>query len=558
MRHGGRLSVGSPLGLRRCTDYLSFQLEECTRSKALRQGKQIHAQILTTRLTTDVGVLASKLVGMYACCGCVQHAELVFERIRSPSVFAWNWMILGCAFHGECRDALGWFSMMQKADVFPNKYTFPSVLKAVIGVMDVEKGKQLHCSIMTRGFECIVSVANALVDMYAKCRDLYSARRVFDEMPQRDVATWTIIVCGYAQAGLLHESGQLFDRMKREGAEPNEFTWNAMVAAHAENGDCGEALDFFNRMKKEGVAPDVVTWNAMIVGFNRNGMGALALKLLREMVSLGLKLNAITAASVLPACGAMGMLCSGKQLHCVIYRQGLDRNIHVGTALIDMYAKCGRLSEARKVFDQLPAKTVACWNAMIGCYGKHGRVEDSLMLFEQMLKAGLEPSQVTFTNLLSSCSHCGLVDEGLKVFRLMRDNCDIEINPEHYACIVDLLCRAGKLTEACELVMSMPMQVTESVMGAFLGGCRIHGRNDLAEKLVKEVVGEMGTGKAAAGFVTMSNMHAAAGKWEEVEDVRKVMKEKGIRKKPGCSWVETASLGQAGFGDPFRILEGFT
>ncbi|CAN6453898.1 unnamed protein product [Victoria cruziana] len=550
MRRGGRFSVGSALVLSHCSEHLPLLLKECTRLKALRQGKQIHAQILTTPTATDVEALDSKLVGMYACCGCVQHAGLVFERIKRPSVFAWNWMILGAAFHGECRDALRWFSMMQKADIFPNKYTFPSVLKAVIGVMDVQKGQQLHCIIISRGFEGVVSVTNALIDMYAKCVDLNSARQIFEKMPSRDVATWTIIVYGYAQAGLLHESGRLFCRMRREGAEPNEFTWNAMVAAHAGNGNCREALDFFNRMKKAGVAPDVVTWNAMIAGFSRNGMGDLALKLLNEMVNLGLKPDAITTASVLPACGAMGMLRSGKQLHSVTYRHGLDRNIHVGTALIDMYAKCGRVSEARKVFDQLPTKTVACWNAMIGCYGKHGRVENSLFLFEQMLDARLEPSQVTFTSILSSCSHCGLVDEGLKIFRHMTDNYNIDIKAEHYACVIDLLCRSGKLTDAYELFVCMPMQVTESVVGAFLGGCRIHGRNDLAEKLVKEMVGKMGAGKTASGFVTMSNIYAAAGKWEEVEDVRKVMKEKGVRKKPGWSWVETARLAQPGLRDP--------
>lgn len=518
------------------SDHMGSLLQSCMRAKALKQGKQIHAQLLATGIDMSTESLNSKLIGVYAGCGDVKSARLIFEQIKKPTVFAWNWMISASAFQGNCEDAMRYFSRLQQAGVRPNKFTFACVLKACVGMMDINKGKELHGMINRIGLESDVSVANALIDMYYKCGNLDFARHVFDGMSQRDVASWTSMICGYSCRGKLDQSLILFEQMKLEGLEPNHFTWNALIAGYAQNGDCNGAFELFSRIKKEGLIPDLVMWNAIIAGFTQNYQSDKAMELFREMLVSGLKPNSVTIAGLLPSCGLTGSLHRGKQVHGLIYRMGLDINIFITTALIDMYSKCGSIRDAQNVFDRIVLKNVASWNAMIGCYGKHGLVDASIQLFEKMQEEGMQANRVTYTCLLSACSHGGLVEKGLEIFRFMKENYWAEFSKEHYACMVDLLCRSGRLVEAYELVKEIPMEVNDSIIGAFFNGCSIHGRSDLAKEMAEKILGmEL---KRPGGFVTLSNIYAADGEWDGVENVRKVMKEKGIFKKPGCSWVE--------------------
>ncbi|XP_010257435.2 PREDICTED: pentatricopeptide repeat-containing protein At5g59600-like [Nelumbo nucifera] len=520
------------------SDLVGSLLQKCMKLKSLQQGKQIHAQLLTRGVDITTGSLNSKLVGVYAGCGDVQSARLIFENIRRPSVFGWNWMISALAFQGHSEDAVRYFSHMQEAGILPNKFTSSSVLKACVGLMDINMGKELHCIINRMGFESDVQVANALIDMYCKCGKLDSARQLFDRMPKRDIASWTSMICGYSRGGKLKQSLILFEQMKLEDLEPNDFTWNAIIAGYAQNGDCDRAFELFSKMRKERSVPDLVTWNAMITGYVQNHQNLKAIELFKDMLVSGLKPNSVTIASLLPAFGLIGSLHRGKQVHCLIIRLGLSINIFVSTALIDMYSKCGSVKYAWNVFDQFATKNVASWNAIIGCYGKHGLVDTSIQLFGRMQEEGVWANQVTFTCLLSACSHGGLVKKGLEIFKSIKEISGTEVSKEHYACTVDLLCRSGKLEEAYELIKDMPVDVNDSIVGAFLNGCRMHGRNDLAKKMVQEIL-EM---EKPGGFVTLSNIFAADGEWTGVENVRKVMKEKNIFKKPGCSWVEKKDL----------------
>ncbi|KAJ8615795.1 hypothetical protein MRB53_035167 [Persea americana] len=518
------------------SDHLQYLLQRCMKSKALQPGKQIHALLFTSGIHTQIQSIHSKLIGMYAGCGDLISSKLLFHRIRKPNAFAFNWMISSSAFNGDCQEAILFFTQMQEAGVLPNKFTFSCMLKACVGLLDIKKGKELHGIICIRGFESDVSVANALIDMYCKCGELEVGRRVFDGMPERDVASWTAMLSGYSHNGELEQSAVLFERMKFGGMEPNEFTWNAMIAGFAQNGECSRALELFTEMKKAALEPDLVTWNAMVAGFAQNQQGIKAMELFGEMLAIGLKPNAVTVAGLLPACGSMGSLQRGRLVHALIYRRGLQLNIFTVTALIDMYSKCGSVKDARKVFDQITIRNVASWNAMISCYGKHGFVDSSIGLFERMQKEGVLANQVTFTCLLSACSHGGLVEKGLEIFESMKEVYGVEYSKEHYACIVDLLCRSGRLIEAYKLMKKIPMKINDSVMGAFFNGCRIYGRSDMAKQLVEDI--KQMEFKKPGGFVLLSNIYAADGKWEGVENVRKLMKEKGIWKRPGCSWVE--------------------
>ncbi|RYQ81999.1 hypothetical protein Ahy_B10g100580 [Arachis hypogaea] len=511
-------------------------LQKCLKAKGLRAGMQVHATLLTSGTNMNTFSLSSKLLAMYAGCGDLKSARLLFTKIENPNVFAFNWMVLGLAYNGYYDDALWYFRWMRQLGHLGNKFTFPIVLKACLGLMDVNKGMQVHAMACEMGFQDDVSVANALIDMYCKCRLVSYACQVFDIMPVRDVASWTSMICGFCNSGKIEEALVLFERMKLEGLEPNEFTWNVMIGAYARSKDTSKAFGFADRMKKEGFVPDLVAWNALISGFVQNHKDMEALKLFWEMLNSGIQPNQVTIAALLPACGSSGYIIWGREIHGFILRKGFDFNVFIASALIDMYSKCGNLKDAQNVFDSILNKNVASWNAMIDCYGKYGMIDSSLELFRKLQEQGLQPNEVTFTCLLSACSHSGSVQKGLEIFRLMKEHYGIEATLQHYACVVDLFCRSGKTVEAYEFLKTMPMQMTESIAGAFLNGCNIHGRSDLAKLMVDELMKIQL--KGPVGFVTLSNIYAADGEWDHVGNLRKVMKEKNVHKSPGFSWLE--------------------
>lgn len=516
-------------------DELCSLLQRCTKYKTSKLAKQIHGMLITSGINVTKMSLDAKILGVYASCGNVKYAHQLFDKMPSPNVFAFNWMISVMGFHGHYLDALGYFSFMEKMGILSNKYTFSVVLKACVGLLDLNKGREVHAMMNKMGFECEILVCNALVDMYCKCGKIEYARMFFDRMLSKDVASWTSMISGYSNIGKLSESLILFERMKMEGLEPNEFTWNALINGYAQSGDRDGALELFSRMAKDGLCHDLITWNAMISGFARSNRLIEALKLFRDMLVAGIRPNHVTVTGLLPVYGLIAS-ARGRELHGLIYRLSLEVNVYVASALIDMYSKCGSVRAAKNVFEGTHVRNVALWNVIIGCLGKHGVVIDSLQLFEDMQKQGFWPNEVTLIGVLSACSHGGLVKKGMEIFRSMKERYQMEANNEHYACILDLLCRAGEVEEAYELMKNMPIEATESMVGAFFNGCKIHGRRDLAAKMADDLL-KVALKKPGA-FVTLSNIHAAGEKWQEVQNVRKLMKGKGVYKKPGFSLVD--------------------
>ncbi|KAJ0945658.1 putative tetratricopeptide-like helical domain superfamily [Helianthus annuus] len=414
-------------------------------------------------------------------------------------------------FNGCFEEAIKYFTLLQKArNVVPNSYTFSFLLKCCVGMRDLRKGKEVHCMVNKFGLQFDSSVVNGLIDMYCKCGCLSYARKVFDKMPEPDVVSWTNMISAYSYAGRLQESQFLFERMKLAGLEPNEFTWNALITAYARIGDCDGALTSFSKMSKTGLVPDVVTWNAMISGFVQSEKTTEAVELFRDMLVAGVKPNPITITGLLPAFGSTGSVKNGKEIHGLVYRTNMYANVFVATALIDMYSKCGYAKHARNVFNVTPFKNIASWNAMIGCYGKHGMVDSAIELLDKMEDENVQPNQVTLTCVLASCSHGGLVNKGLTLFKSMRESQRVEIRHEHYACVIDILCRSGKIEEAYGLVQELRTEVTDSMIGAFLNGCVVYNRPDLAKK------------------------------WAKVAELREVMKLQGVQKQPGFSSVRVS------------------
>ncbi|MBA0807105.1 hypothetical protein Gohar_022929 [Gossypium harknessii] len=514
-------------------DYIALLLQKCIKAKALKPGKQLHAWLLLTGTDMEVLSLSSKLVGMYAGCGDLKSSGSMFGKIKTPNVFALNWMVLASAFNGYFKEAIGYFSLMSESINLCNKFTFSVVLKACVGLMNLNKGKEVHAVVNKLCLETDVNVGNGLIDMYCKCGNVSYARKIFDRMAERNVASWTSMISGYCNVGKNKEALGLFERMKLEDLQPNEFTWNVMITAFARRGDIRAALALFGRMTKEGLLPDLVTWNTIISGFAQSHCPFEAFNLFRHMLVSGIKPNHVTVTGFLPACGLTGSIEKGREIHCLIYRLGLDANVFIASALIDMYSKCGSVKDARNVFDNVPRKNAASWNALIGCYGKHGMVESAITMFERMQEEGVQVNDATLTCVLSACSHGGYVEEGLRIFGSMKQSYGIEGAKEHYACVVDMLCRSGKIEEAYELLKEMPFGVTNSIVGAFFNGCKVHGRKDLATLMGEEIL-KMEL-RRPGGFVTLSNIYAADEEWGAVENVRKVMKEKRIHKKPGFS-----------------------
>lgn len=335
-----------------------------------------------------------------------------------------------------------------------------------------------------------------VVHLYAVCGEMKSARRMFDKMPQRDVVTWNIMM------------SQLIKKGEVEGA-----------------------YGLFCLMPERNVR----SWTAMISGFVQCGMAKEGVGLFLEMESESLRPNEVTVVAVLAACADLGDLEFGRRVHWFVKRNGFERNVHVCNTLIDMYVKCGCLEEGCEVFDGMVERTVVSWSSLIAGFAMHGKGEEALKMYGEMIESGVKPNHVTFVGILHACSHMGLVEKGRAFFTIMSRDYGILPRLEHYGCLVDLLSRAGQLKEAHEVILNMPMSPNGVVWGALLGGCRLHKNIELAEEAMRHLskLDPLNDGY----YIVMSNVYAEAGKWEEVVRMRKLMKNRGVKKTPGCSSI---------------------
>nr|CAD1830293.1 unnamed protein product [Ananas comosus var. bracteatus] len=361
-------------------------------------------------------------------------------------------------------------------------------------------GRALHALLLKSGVPRDAFVATALIDLYAKSGLLGPARRLFDETPRRDVAVWNSMIAGYARGGDLARAGELFDAMP----ERNVVSWTSLVSGYARSGRCEEAVRVFLRMWEEG-------------GEARP--------------------NEVTLASVLPACASLGAMGLGERIERYARENGLVGNVFVSNALVEMYAKCGSIERARRVFDEMGERRNLCsWNSMIMGLAVHGRCKQALELFHEMLAVGIAPDDITFVGVLLACTHGGLVDQGKHFFYSMETEFSLTPKIEHYGCVVDLLGRAGLLKEAYTLIKSMPMEPDSVIWGALLGACSFHGEVEIAEIAASFLfkLEPWNTGNQ----VILSNIYASTGKWSSVAKVWKLMKDKQHKKSAGYSFIE--------------------
>ncbi|CAK9213804.1 unnamed protein product [Sphagnum troendelagicum] len=475
-----------------CTPARSFTfvpvLNACASLLALEAGRKVHEEIIQSGCKADVFV-GSSLVDMYSKCGSIEDACKVFNNMPSRDVVTWNAMILGHVKCGQGQKALELFHQMQQKDVF---------------------------------------VGSSLVDMYAKCGSMEDAERVFNKMLSRNVVTWNTMILGYVKCGQGSKALELFHQMQQKVA----FVGNSLIDMYAKCGSMEDAKRVFNKLPSR----DVVSWNVMIFGHVKYGQGQKALELFRQLQEEGVQPDFMTLVGVLNACASVVALEEGRRAHDWVIKSGWDSNVFVGNSLIDMYAKCGSLKDALKVFNKMPSRDVVTWNAMIGGYAIHGHGKEALKQFEQMHEEGVQPDDTTFVCLLSACSHSGLVDEGLRFYSSMSTVYMISANLQHYTCMVDLLGRAGRLHEAENMVLAMPFKPQVAAWRALLGACRIHGNVEMGERVAKQVL-ELEP-ENAAGYVLLSNLYTATGNRDLSKNIERQRKERSVKKHPGRTWIE--------------------
>ncbi|WVZ26002.1 hypothetical protein V8G54_004546 [Vigna mungo] len=564
----GKLVVNdSPKKLQRVVEEkLISLLRSC---KSCTQLHQIQAQIVTHGLQGNDYVTPSFITAC-ARLGRMGHAGRVFNTTAQPNGATWNAMFRGFTLL-ECPfEVVVLFAQMHRTGASPNCFTFPMVMKSCAQANAVREGEQVHCVVVKRGFKSNAFVGTALIHMYSArgevsigdaykvfgemreknvfawtaiiaahvaCRDMASARRLFDLAPERDVVLWNVVVSGYIELGDMVAARALFDKMPNRDV----MSWNTILNGYACNGEVKSFEKLFDEMPKR----NVYSWNGLIGGYVQNGLFNEALKSFKRMLMLPKQEgeggdvlvipNDYTVVAVLSACSRLGDLEMGKWVHVYAESIGYKGNLFVGNALIDMYAKCGVIEKALDVFNWLDVKDIITWNTIINGLAIHGHAADALSLFEQMKSAGEKPDGVTFVGILSACTHMGLVSDGFLHFQSMVDNYSVVPQIEHYGCMVDLLGRAGLMDQAVDFVRKMPMKPDAVIWAALLGACRMYKNVEIAEVALEQLI-ELEPNNPA-NFVMLSNIYKDLGRWEDVARLKIAMRDTGFKKLPGCSVI---------------------
>jgi pentatricopeptide repeat protein len=471
-------------------------------------------------------MLGNSLLNMYVKCGSLKEAKEVFDSMEERDAGSWSIIISGYAKSGNASEAMRLFRGMESTSTEPDEVTYLSILNACAMAGDLEQSIEIHDRIKKSGASVSNFTWNTLIDVYAKCGSLADARDLFAQIPERDAVTWNAMIVGLTKHGHHEDALSFHQRMLLEGIPPdtvsfvsvlnactasegclehgrrihsqvaqsaadlvNVFVENALIDMYGKCGCLTTARKVFDEMRQR----NVVSWNTLIAGYGRRGLDWEVLLLFeRMMAGESVEADEFTYVSLLNACATMAMLEPGMRAHDEIVAGSRELDVFVGNALIDMYAKCGRIMDAAKVLDRMPERSVVSWNTMLAGHAQHGHGHEALCLAHRMQREHVELNHVSFVGLLAACSHAGLVDEGRSCFvRMDSDLHDVPRAVEHYGCMVDLLGRAGLLHEAEKLLDGMPDRVATSVVlwRALLGACRIHGHVELALRVAERVHG---------------------------------------------------------------------
>ncbi|KAJ4950555.1 hypothetical protein NE237_027387 [Protea cynaroides] len=570
----------------------SSVLSACARLKSLHDGKQIHGLVLKSG-SENFDLVGSSLLYFYANCFEIEDARRLFDVFHEGNVLLWSLMLVGyvqCnlmedALHifnkmpirdvtiwttlisgysrseNECEKALELFLLMRvTGEASPNEFTFDSVIRACgrLGVLD--SGKVAHGLVIGYGFESDHSICGALIDCYSNCDAVEDAKWVYDQlanpslnasntlieffismdriedaemifsqMVEKNPVSYNLMIKGYSMSNRFEDSKNLFEEMPHRTI----ISSNTMISVYSRNGEIGKALKLFDDIKE---LKNTVTWNSMISGYIKNDQPEKGIKLYVIMCRLSVERNRSTFSTLFHGCSCLGSLKQGLLLHAQVIKTPFVSNIYVGTSLLDMYAKCGSMTDARNAFLNISSPNVTSWTALISGCAHHGFGSEAVFLFDQMLDQEVRPNVVTFVGLLSACARAGLVDEGKIFFHSMEECYGVTPTLEHYACVVDLLGRSGKLQEAEDFINAMPIEADAVVWGALLSACWFWMDMEVGKRVAERMY--CLDHKQISAYVIMSNIYAGVGQWEDMMKVRKRLRDLEVKKDPGCSWIE--------------------
>ncbi|XP_022942610.1 pentatricopeptide repeat-containing protein At5g08305 [Cucurbita moschata] len=475
-------------------------LDKC---KSMSELRRIHALLFTFGASQDDAVV-SKLLSFSALspAGDLDYSYKLLLNLPNPTTFKWNTLIRGFSNSRNPNRSITVFVRMLRNGVSPDYMTYPFLGKATAKLLNRKLGMAVHVHVAKTGHEVDRFVMNSLIHMYASCGDIALARKVFDEMPTKNLVSWNAMLDGYAKCGDVNTAREVFDLMH----ERDVVSWSSLIDGYVKCGEYGEAMSLFERMR-----------------------------------SAGPMANEVTLVSVLCACAHLGALEQGRMMHGYIVENELPFTIVLLTSLVDMYAKCGAIHEALAAFRACPLQRtdVLIWNAIIGGLATHGLIKESMDLFSEMQMVGIAPDEITYLCLLSCCAHGGLVNEAWYFFDCLHKH-GMTPKVEHYACMVDALSRAGQVSEAYQFLCQMTVQPTSSMLGALLSGCMKHGKLDLAEVVGRRLV-ELDPDHDGR-YVGLSNIYAVDKRWNDARNIREAMERRGVKKSPGFSFVEVFGI----------------
>ncbi|KAF3654721.1 putative nodal modulator 2-like [Capsicum annuum] len=462
----------------------------------------------------------------------IQHAEYLFDKMPQRDVVSWNTMLSGYRNANNPDKVYRCFLDMNRCgDVRSNELTFAVAISSFLNLDFKHLIPQLHGLVICLGLSLNVYVGSALMRGYVDLDDYVGLVRVFDEILDKDVTPWNVLILGYMKFGCASEAQRAFDMMPRRSF----FTWSTLINGYIENKKVNEARVVFDKMCEK----DVVSWTAMIRGYVKDGDFMKGLELFKLMSNSGARPNHFTFSTVLDACAGYSAVLVGNQVHACILKSGFPLDVVLLTSLVDMYAKCGDIEVAFCIFESITVRNLVAWNSIIGGYARHGLAERAMQEFERMLKSGIRPDEITFINLVYACGHGGLVEEGERIFNSMVTEYGLKAEMEHYACMVDLYGRAGQLEKAEKLIDGMPFKPDVVVWGALLGACGLHSCLELGEI-------------AANGIYTLEHAHPAVysvlskiygdkGVRGDITGLDKLMKKWRATKQKASSWIESPS-----------------
>nr|XP_043614414.1 putative pentatricopeptide repeat-containing protein At2g01510 [Erigeron canadensis]XP_043614415.1 putative pentatricopeptide repeat-containing protein At2g01510 [Erigeron canadensis] len=550
-------------------DYVTFAtlFSGCDETVATKNVTQVHCHAVKFGFDGTV-MVCNSLVDAYCKTGTLDLASRLFMETMMKDCVTFNAMITGYSNVGLNNRAISLFIEMKSLGMMPSEFTFAAVICACMGLNDVNLGKQFHGLVLKDNFVWNVFVSNAFLDFYSKHELIDDAKRLFDEMPLLDCVSYNVIITGFVWAGRLKESLNLFRELQRTSFDRKQFPFATMLSLAATEGNLKMGLQIhaqalvteanFDILVGNGLVDmyakcdrfeeasvifaslphgSSVPWTAIISAYVQKGNYDEALQLFKQMRQAHVYGDQATFVSTLKASANLTSLSLGKQLHSAMVTVGCLSNVYCGSSLVDMYAKCGHIKEAIHVFKEMPSRNIVSWNAMISAYAQEGDGEATLRTFEELIKSGLHPDSVTFLGVFAACSHCGLIEEGLAHFKSMTQRYKIAVRREHYASMVDLLCRCGQFSEAEKLMDEMPFEPDEIMLSSVMRSCRVHKNQDFAKR-VADALFNMEVLRDAAPYVNMANIYAEAGQWEDVSKVKKAMKDRGVKKVTAYSWVE--------------------